>query len=186
MQKRVLRELTKLFPEKVNKNNLDYAVYINETIGNQQNYINNLIIESNKYNCKVSMYLDDSYPFKSPKMTINNINRQYLHWCSKILYKQENYNIFISYIFSLINMKILDGIDKTIIDNKTCLCCKSLLCGDKWNPSINIFMIFNEYVFNSNIKKYLRPIYRVYFDKIFRNDKWNIPDDILLHIVNFL
>ena len=83
-------------------------------------------------------------------------------------------------------MKVLTGIKKIVPDNKTCLCCESLLCGNNWNPSVHIFMLFNECVFKNNMKKYLKPLYRVYFEKIFKNDKWNIPDDILLHIINFL
>ena len=83
-------------------------------------------------------------------------------------------------------MKILTGIEKNILNNKTCLCCQSLTCGNRWNPSVHMFMVFNEYIFNKNIEKYLRPIYRVYFEKIFRNDKWNLSDDIILHIIGIL
>ncbi len=186
MQKRILRELTKTFPENVKENDLDYTLAVNQSIGTKPNHINNLYLYSEKYNCKLSMHLTDDYPFKPPTITLNSTNTSYSYWCSRILQEKDNYSIFASYIFSCINMKVLTGIKKNVPDNKTCLCCESLLCGNNWNPGINIFMLFNECVFKNNMKKYLKPIYRIYFEKIFKNDKWNLPDDILLHIVNFL
>lgn len=187
MQKRILRELTKTFPENVRENQLDYSLAVCETIGDKKNHINNITLESKRYNCTICLHLKDDYPFKPPTISLNtNSNTSYSYWCSRILKNQTNYNIFISYVFSCINMKVLTGIEKNILDNKTCLCCQSLTCGNRWNPSVHIFMIFNECIFNNNIKKYLRPIYRVYFEKIFRNDKWNLSDDVLLHIIGFL
>ena len=164
MQKRILRELTKTFPENVKEYNLDYTLSINQTIGNKSNHINNITVESKKNKCKIMMHLKDDYPFKPPSFILNNTNTTYLYWCSRILHKQDNYNIFISYIFSIINMKINTGININIPDNKLCLCCESLICGNRWNPGVHIFMLFNEFVFNSNLKKYLKPIYRKYFD----------------------
>ena len=38
MQKRILRELTKIFPESVRNNNEDYIISINETHGGQIKY----------------------------------------------------------------------------------------------------------------------------------------------------
>lgn len=187
MQKRILRELTKTFPENVKQNQLDYTLAVNETIGNKKNHINNITLISKRYDCAISLHLKDDYPFNAPTITFNtNTNKSYSYWCSRILINQDNYNIFISYVFSCINMKILTGIEKNILNNKTCLCCQSLTCGNRWNPSVHMFMVFNEYIFNKNIEKYLRPIYRVYFEKIFRNDKWNLSDDIILHIIGIL
>ena len=186
MQKRIIKELTKTFPQNVKQNNLDYTLAVRETIGNKSNHINNIYLYSDKYNCKISMHLKDDYPFKPPSIFLNDANYSYTYWCSKILDGKDNYSIFISYIFSCMNMKVLTGIKKIVPDNKTCLCCESVLCSNNWKPDIHIFMIFNEYVFKNNMKKYLKPIYRVYFEKLFRNDKWDLPDDILLHIINFL
>ena len=192
MQKRILKELTKTFPEHVKMYDLDYILSINETIGKKCNHINNINLYSKRYNCSISMYLRDEYPFKPPiinvenKNIINSSNISYSYWCSRILNGKDNNSIFISYIFSCISMKVLTGIKKNIPNNKMCLCCDSISCSDNWTPHFNIFILFNEYVFKTNMKKYLQPIYHVYFEKLFRNDKWNLSDDILLHIVNFL
>lgn len=189
MQKRILKELTNIFPEHVRMYNLDYILSINKTIGDKLNHINNINLYSKRYNSNIRIYLSDKYPFKAPIIIQNNTNSSYLSyssWCSRILNGKDNYSIFISYIFSIISMKVLIGINKQLPNNKTCFCCDSLLCGDNWNPKIHIFMLFNEYIFKTNMKKYLKPIYQVYFEKIFKNDKWNLSDDILLHIVNFL
>lgn len=186
MQKRILREITKIFPQAVKEHNLDYALAINETIGNKSNHINNITVSSDKYRCKINMHLKDEYPFKPPLLSLFNTNMSYSYWCSKILQKQDNYKIFMSYVFTKISMKVTTGINTFIPDNKICLCCETLICGNRWNPGINIFMLFNEFVFNSNLKKYLNPIYGKYFDMIFRNERWNIPDDIILHIISYL
>ena len=186
MQKRILRELTKIFPDCVKNNKTDYIVYINESSGHKQNVINNLTIFSKYYNCKILIHLNDSYPFHPPKIYFdNNKSISYNYWSYKILKNKNNYNIFISYIFSCIYMKTLDGIKKSLPDNQTCLCCESLYCSNKWSPSITLFMLFNECVFRKNLEKFLLPIYQLYFIKIFKNERWNIPDDILLHIINF-
>ena len=57
MQRRVLRELTKTFPENVKEYNLDYCLAVNQTIGNQSNHINNITIESKKNKCSLNMHL---------------------------------------------------------------------------------------------------------------------------------
>ena len=160
MQKRILRELTKSFPESVRNNNEDYIISINETHGQRLNIINNLTIYSKNYDCEICVYLSDSYPFKPPKITFNSLSRtiSYSYWCSQILKHKDNYSIFISYIFTCINMKTLEGIKKNIPDNKSCLCCESYICSDSWNPSINLFMIFNECVFRKNLFPKGRPV----------------------------
>ena len=186
MQKRILRELTKTFPENVKDYKLDYCVSINQTIGNKSNHINNITIESKKYKCLLNIHLNDQYPFKPPNLSLNSTNASYSYWCSRILQSQDNYKIFMSYVLSIISMKVTIGINKIIPNNKICLCCESLTCGNTWSPKINIFMIFNEFVYNCNLKKYLKPIYTKYFNMIFRNDNWNIPDDIILHIISYL
>lgn len=186
MQKRILRELTKTFPEHVKNDELDYTLSVNQTIGNKSNHINNITLESKKYRCKITMHLKDEYPFKPPSLTLNNTNTSYSYWCSVILHSQDNYKIFMSYVLSIISMKVTTGINKFVPNNKICLCCESLICGNRWSPGIHIFMVFNEFVFNSNLKKYLNPLYEKYFNMIFRNDRWNIPDDIILHIISYL
>ena len=59
MQKRILRELTKIFPESVRNNNEDYIISINETYGGELNIINNLTIYSKHYDCEICVHLSD-------------------------------------------------------------------------------------------------------------------------------
>ena len=152
------------------------------------NIINNLTIHSKHYECGICVHLSDGYPFNPPKISFNSSTTtlSYSYWCSQILKNKDNYSIFISYIFTSIYMKTLEGIKKIIPDNNTCLCCESYICGNRWNPSINLFMVFNECVFRKNILKFLKPIYKIYFMKLFKNDMWNLPDDLIMYIIEFL
>lgn len=185
MQKRILREINNTFPENVKKYAEDYTISVNESDGLVY-WINSLTISSKQYDCKLVVKLNDNYPFKPPKISFHNSSISYSYWCSQILNKKDNYSIFISYVFTCIFMKSLQGITKIPPDNQTCLCCQSYHCGYRWSPSINLFMVFNECVYRKNLLKFLKPIYKVYFIKLFKNDRWNIPDDLIMHIIEFL
>jgi ubiquitin-protein ligase len=203
MQKRILRELSKTFPDNIEKHDLDYCVAVNSderTINSNIGNISSLSISSDKYNCRIILNLKPDYPFKPPTIieccdnvdsTLNNtiINSRtpsYSYWCSRILNKKDNYSILISYVFSCFSMKTMQGIPKTVPDKNVCLCCESLTCGYKWSPAQNIFTVFNECVFRKNIEKYLDAMYTEYFNEIFKNSKWTIPDELILHIIEFL
>jgi hypothetical protein len=62
------------------------------------------------------------YPFRPPKITINNVN---------IIYSR---NLFPTRLWK----KHFDTFNK-------CMCCENLLCPGKWSPTLNIFDILNEY-----------------------------------------
>ena len=135
MQKRILRELSKTFPDNIEKHDLDYCVAVNSdesTTSSNIGNISSLSISSDKYNCRIILNLKPDYPFKPPTIveccdnvdsTLNNtiINSRtpsYSYWCSRILNKKDNYSIFISYIFSCFCMKTLLGIRKNVPVNK--------------------------------------------------------------------
>ena len=207
MQKRISKELSKTFPECREKYGVDYTVAINsmtyETVYNYQescptftNYIDSLTLTSKSMDCSVILTFKPEYPFKPPSITnyiinLNNLNNQnnprlpdsYLYWCSRLLTHKTNYDIFISHVFTSILMPIINIPYNSYPDNKTCLCCESLICSYKWSPAHNIFTIFNECVYRRNIKRFLHPVYRRYFHLIFKNESWDIPDDIILTII---
>ena len=190
MQKRVLRELSKTFPDNIEKHDLDYCVAVNSdesTINSNIGNISSLSISSDKYNCRVILNLKPDYPFKPPTIINYSGNGEsYSYWCSRILNRKDDYSILISYVFSCFSMKTIQGIPKTVPDKNVCLCCESLTCGYKWSPAQNIFTVFNECVFRKNIEKYLDAMYTEYFNEIFKNSKWTIPDEVILHILEFL
>ena len=207
MQKRVSRELSRTFPDLVEKYNTDYCVAINDYETNLLNHdystynsnninISSLSLSSIKYDCYAIIKLRSQYPFKPPEIYLcNNYNNNYnniqsmesyQYWCSRILNKKDNYSIFISYVFTCFAMPTLLGINKMVPDNSMCLCCESLTCSNRWSPIVNIFTVLNECVFRKNIHHYLHSKYSKYFDEIFKNERWCLPDDAILAIIEFL
>ena len=68
MHKRILRELSKTFPDNIEKHHLDYCVAVNSdesTINSNIGNISSLSISSDKYNCRVILNLKPDYPFKT-------------------------------------------------------------------------------------------------------------------------
>ena len=66
MQKRLMREIDKTFPELVEKYNTDYHLSITDYSENS------ISISSNRYNCSVILKLPSQYPFKPPKIYQSN------------------------------------------------------------------------------------------------------------------
>lgn len=62
------------------------------------------------------------YPFRPPKITINNV---------RVIYSR---HLFPARLWK----KHFDTFNK-------CMCCENLLCPGKWSPVLNIFDILNEY-----------------------------------------
>lgn len=181
MQKRLSREIDKTFPELVEKYNTDYRLSITDYSENS------ISISSNRYNCNVILQLPPQYPFKPPKIILSNLsNQSYEYWCSKILNKKDDYTIFKGSVLTYIAMPTLLGITKKPLDNKMCLCCESITCQSRWSPAHNIFTVFNECVYYKNIEHYLQPKYIRFFDHLFKNERWCLPDDIILTIIEFL
>lgn len=84
-----------------------------------ENY-NEIIIHIDYDNIKI--ILNDHYPFKPPKMYINDID-------------------YIQYLVNLQNTKA----DKLKELDEICLCCKTILCHNNWKPAFKITQIIDEY-----------------------------------------
>ena len=67
----------------------------------------------------IILIFDDNYPFRYPNIKINNMS-----YISIISRTNKDY------------LKEINGFD--------CLCCNSLLCNDRWGPTIRIESLVNE------------------------------------------
>ena len=111
-----------------------------------------LIYINNKYYI-VNLFDLNEYPFRSPRIKINNTN--YLNLLR---------NEYFLYNNKLIMKKIqIDkrNLDKILnINTKSCCCCKSIICNDNWTPVHNIGHIFTE-IFNyiNRKQKFIEVLY---------------------------
>jgi ubiquitin-protein ligase len=87
-------------------------------------------------NKNVDIDHDNLYPFRPPKITINNI---------RIVYDM---SLFPTRLWK----KHFDSFNK-------CMCCENLLCTGKWSPVFNLFDIINEY---ESFKERLKTIQKKY------------------------
>ena len=120
----------------------------------------------------INFYFQDSnYPFKCPKIMLGNEKKFNYH---KLL---NDSHIKINKLLNESNdyyfAKLLDISNKyyeKIFNPNNCLCCTSLLCPSRWNPTINILLlikeIYNNYHFVDKIKKmiYAKVIMRKYLN----------------------
>jgi hypothetical protein len=114
---------------------------------------NYLLYLKDKSNYKYNNYcfvIDIHYPFKQPKLLINDIP-----------YKNFLINSCLKYRNLLKKMY-----------NINCLCCNTSLCSEKWSPAITIINIIEE-IFNFRSYKQ-NIIYKIMIDKI--KDKYLILD----------
>jgi hypothetical protein len=73
---------------------------------------------------------DNFYPFRPPKMTINNVRLIYDRSLFPARLWKKHFDTF-----------------------NTCMCCENMMCTGKWSPVLNIFDIINEYeVFKERLK----------------------------------
>ena len=119
--------------------------YKNIQIENEDKYILIIVLVDNiSINIKVEKIL---YPFRSPKVKINNYD--YI------------------YIISTCNTKYI-----TKLFGHMCLCCKSILCSNNWAPIYNLEKIIIKIRKNLNLKKKI--VEMMHCDKI--KDKYLISD----------
>jgi ubiquitin-protein ligase len=108
--------------KKIINNNLEYNFTFYIDEKDKNILIIFLLYKNKLY--KIDLIIPYEYPFKAPKVFIKKKNYiNLLVNLSKIMYK----------------------------DNKTCLCCSSLICSNNWNPQKNIINIINEIKINLDI-----------------------------------
>lgn len=130
--KRLKRE-SKDFLEKfeslsVKNNNGKYEIYLTD----KSNY---------KYN-NYCFILDNNYPFREPKLLINNIEYKKFLMNGTIKYR----DIF------------------TKMSGRKCLCCDNILSNERWSPAITLVKIVDEINIFRGYKKNI--LYKIMIDKI--------------------
>ena len=178
-KKRIIRELTKTYPDLQEKYNINYSLILlnyDEKINQigliyNNNISNNNI--SNNNNLKLTFTHLNSYPFKPPHIQLKNAT--YTRWSTNITKNKSNDDIFLAYIFTVINIPITYKYFKTIPNNKDCLCCDSLTCGNNWGPGYNLFDLTIEYLSRKKLELFLKPLMLKYISTIFYDDNWKTP-----------
>lgn len=109
---------------------------------------------------KINAILDNYYPFVCPKqIIINNINITH-----------NIYNDLPNCVSNILHN----------IYNINCLYCRSYMCANNWNPTIEIINIVNEYFENKLLIKSIIILLK------YSNENKYICDDILKHILKYI
>ena len=207
-KKRILNELHKKIPEKLIEINLDKEFILCE---NGYDLIPSEVyafsLKTGKPELKI--LIDHNYPFKPPYIYVfqDPYKISYEKWCqslmnysntlyvrNSILYKKGNEKMEDkreiykkAYIFSIIKNPKLNRYWKKInLDNKPCLCCQRLTCSGQWTPNIYLSDILGEYVTRKYFQIFSTRLNIRIINKIFNNDKWDLPEDVIHHIFQFI
>ena len=132
-KKRIASELLLL------KNNYEC---VNLTFNNDLDSIVLIVIDNNinpKFNT-LSFILPNEYPFKPPKIIIND----------------QNY-------ISLLKMNSLEKKGLHSLTGVKCLCCNTVVCDDIWSPTVTCCNIISE--INTNFKLIEKILLKISFDK---------------------
>ena len=152
----ILKRLKREKPSIIEKyNNYEMVEYDCPDILNTKKYPVGVRVKIDKNLLEIK--LSDAYPFHPPKLFINNMHyRDMLHM--QIPYIQDKLNKMGIY----------------------CLCCKSILCPNFWNPAKKILDILNEFDENKNL---LSKIIRAHYVEKVCHSK-NIYDTLIINKIN--
>ena len=199
LKRRVFNEINKIFPESMQKYNLLYKIALLDDPGSYD--INNGIligiIDKNN-NLILKMWCKNEYPFHQP--TVNVIKYydiyhdafiKYDIWAgniSKKMNKPKNYSCdyYMAWAFANISKPELANKWKIIPSFKNCLCCESITCSNNWVPKYTLVDILIEYITHRDFSIYSSKLMQRQINRVFNNDKWILPNDIILHILNFI
>ena len=191
--RRINNELKK-FSDTINNFNINAeCCKIHNQLYIEDNLLTTIGIYINE-NMIIKIDINKDYPFKPPNVyveTIKNNFEQYDRWSSKIIdisVKSTTPDYLLAWIFTIINNpKLSVGWDFIPTNKcKKCLCCESIICTNNWHPGIQISNIFIEYICRRKFVNNCSKIRQRLMKSIFENDRWTIPDDIILYIVQIL
>jgi hypothetical protein len=193
--KRINNEINRKFPKNIKDLFIPYKIsFINNSDFTNNDNIQLTIDIYNKYLFTIS--IRNTYPFYPPNIWINTNygTKNYNKWCADtttMINKQHflsSINILLATFFSIdMNTSLYKNLKNIPIKFPlSCLCCESITCPHKWHPGFQIKHIIEEYMFNKKFLFFTSPIGIKLIMPIFYNDKWNIPEDILLHIFMYI
>ena len=180
-----------------NKEELNYTLSYTD-----EKRLGRVFIIDKKNNKILFFKIPQDYPFKPPYLYFykNKEEIDYLTWNQKEgekvknLIDNKNINSYENYLiwFFAINYNINNLLYKPKIDHNLsikCFCCDNLLCSNIWNPTTKLIDLINEF----NIRKLyfcyfnMIKIYKIkYFYEIFHNNKWDLPEEIIYKIYEYL
>jgi len=194
--KRINNEINRKFPKNIDDLSIPYKFSFINSHTDFSN-TNNIQLSIDIYNKHLFIIsLRNTYPFTPPTVWINTKygTKSYNNWCANTTNTINNRhflsstNILLAAFFSVdINTTLYKHLKNIPIKiPMNCLCCESITCPGKWNPGCQIKHVIEEYMFNKKFLFFTSPIGLKLIMPIFYNDRWNIPDDILLHIFLFI
>jgi hypothetical protein len=193
--KRLNREIMKLFPDKMMELSLPYQLAQFES-KNSNNYIADFtIVRDNTLILNFS--IQSCYPFKPPIIAVPHkfMDKRYDRWSADLttrITRMSNEglipNLFLAWAFSVIETPCLAAgwLHIPVELPMRCLCCESITCSGNWAPSLTIADILIEYLSRKRFELYCSPLWQKRILPIFNNDRWNLPDDLILCIIQHM
>jgi len=192
--KRINHEKKKFYTHALN----NYFSFDFTNINDENEKISAKVLISKNNRVEAIIHVDRAYPFKPPRVYIceANVNKKisYIDWSyrrgekiNKIINKNNytRYELLLVWFFIINkNYEIIEKIpDFSLKIPQDCFCCSTILCQDKWSPSrkitdIVIEILLRKELFNLFTEKGIR-----YIEKIFKNEKWDLSEDIILFIL---
>jgi len=192
--KRINHEKKKFYTHALN----NYFSFDFTNIYDENEKISAEVLISKNNRVEAIIDVDRAYPFKPPRVYIcqANVNKKisYIDWnytggekINKIINKNNytRYELLLVWFFIINkNYEIIEKIpDFSLKIPQDCFCCSSILCQGKWSPSrkitdIVIEILLRKELFNLFTEKGIK-----YIEKIFKNEKWDLSEDIILFIL---
>lgn len=192
--KRINHEKKKFYSHALN----NYYSFDFTNINDENQKISAEVLISKNNRVEAIIDVDRAYPFKPPRVYIYqaNVNKKisYIDWSyrrgekiNKIINKNNytRYELLLVWFFIINkNHEIIEKIpDFSLKIPQDCFCCSTILCQDKWSPSrkitdIVIEILLRKELFNLFTEKGIK-----YIEKIFKNEKWDLSEDIILFIL---
>jgi ubiquitin-protein ligase len=184
--KRINNELMK-FSEEISQYNINAECYEYKLSNCSANREVGIFLNKNMI---VQLDIPNEYPFVPPLVYVanNNLLEKYSKWSSKILNSESrDIDYFLAWTFSIIKNPKFKIAWKYIPDSNcnTCLCCDSITCRNNWTVYYRFSNILIEYLARRDFLSKCSLLHQRLIKRIFNNDNWNLPNDIILHIVNY-
>ena len=189
--KRILKEIVK-FPEIMKKLDWLYKIVLLEETSKTMPCVG--IIDKNN-TIILKLYCLSEYPFRPPAINVN-INGgdrfiKYDKWLRDIMQantknnKIKNCDYFLAWVFTIIRKPYMADTWSFIPNYSVtpCLCCESIICSDKWSPGKQFADILIEYIGRRDFSIHCSKLMQRWITPIFNNDRWILPDEIILHIL---